>query len=572
MQINVSQNRSLLMAGSLLVVMGCLMLPLAHEDSATVDETTFLAAGYTYWTGHRYYLAPEHPPLSQMLSSAPLMVMNVKLSDNARALLEGRAGYPWTRPWLGPVRAVQELFPQGRSNWYFWALPESQLFGQMFVYDGTNDGDAMMLAGRCVQILLTIGVGLLIFWWIRWATNSDSGALAGLAAWVFNPNALAHGHLTTTDMGATFGMTAATFAFAHLLEAPTRRAAILCGVATGLALLMKFTAIILAPIFVVLALIHWKTLRGSEVPLWKLVGFVILCAWAVVMVMYFPRWSPAPPLPEEQARALGVPSWFTSLRTLLIPPDFFKGLALTLGHSKEGHEAFLLGRWSHSGWWYYYPLTFVLKSSVAFVLLVILCCVMFLRSFKSARAGETVPWVAALIYLLLAMTSNVNIGVRHLLPMFPWLCVGIGCVVPRLIQLWLKKVAVVLVLWQAVVIVICYPSYLQFFSEAVGGAQNGHNYLVDSNYDWGQDANRLKKFIAAQGIQHIYLNYFGTQFSIEHLGIPNTRVNAEQAQQIRSGYLVVSASELMRPEWDWLRNSRTPAARVAYTLFLYRFP
>ena len=106
----------------------------------------------------------------------------------------------------------------------------------------------------------------------------------------------------------------------------------------------------------------------------------------------------------------------------------------------------------------------------------------------------------------------------------------------------------------------------------VGGAQNGYKYLVDSNYDWGQDAKRLKKFLDARGIQHIYLDYFGTQYSIEYLKIPNTRVGPEEARQIKQGVLVVSVSELVRPGWEWLREARQPIARVADTLFVYQFP
>lgn len=551
----------------LLVAMFLLMIGPARQDSATVDETTFLSAGYTYWKGYRFTMVPEHPPLSQMLPAVPLLFMDLKYSPNARALLEGRVGYSWTRPWAGPIRAWQELFPQGRDNWYFWALPESQLFGQMFVYDGTNNGDAMMFAGRVMQILLTLGVGVLIFCWIRWATGNDLAALAGLAAWVFNPNALAHGHLTTTDMGVTFGMTAATFAFARLLEKPSPRTAVICGAATGVALLMKFTAVILAPMFIVLALMQWQKLRASTTPVWKLIALTLLGAWAVVMIVYFPRWLPAPPLPAEQARALGVPGWFTTFRPLLIPPDFFKGLGLTLGHSKEGHEAYLMGDWSRSGWWHYYVLTLLLKSPVPFIILMLMSCVVFLRSVNSVRVAEKTLWIAAVIYLLLAMTSKVNIGVRHLLPMMPLLCVGIGCALPRS-----KRAVPIVLAWQAAVTVFCYPLYLQFFSEAVGGAKNGYRYLADSNYDWGQDANRLKRFLDERGIAHIYLDYFGTQYSIEHLKIPNTRVNAEQARQIKEGWLVVSASQLMRPEWEWLRHSRQPVERVAHTLFVYHFP
>ncbi len=559
------KTKPIQLATLLLAVMAALMFGAARQDSATVDETTFLSAGYTYWKGHRFMMVPEHPPLSQMLPAIPLLFQDLKFSPNAQALLDGRAGYPWTRPWAGPIRAWQELFPQRRDNWYFWALPESQLFGQMFVYDGANDGNAILFAGRVVQILLTLGTGLLIFCWIRQVSGNDLAALAGLAAWVFNPSALAHGHLTTTDMGVTFGMTAALFTFARLLEKPTLQSAFICGLATGVALLMKLTGVILAPIFIVLAVMHWKQLRQATTPVWKLAGLTFAGVWAVLLLVYFPRWSPAPAIPAEQALALGVPGWFTAFRPLLIPSDFFKALGLTLGHAKEGHEAFLMGNWSHSGWWYYYPVTLVAKSPLAFVILIVLAGIVFARSFQSARPAEKTVWIAALVYLFIGMTSNVNVGIRHILPVVALLCVGIGCSFSRL-----KRPTLGLLAWQAAVAIACYPLYLQFCSEAVGGAKNGYKYFADSNYDWGQDANRLKQFLQERGIDRIYLDYFGTQYNIEYLKIPNTRVNAEQARQIKHGWLVVSASQLMRPEWRWLRESRQPTTRIAYTLFVYQ--
>ena len=277
-------------------------------------------------------------------------------------------------------------------------------------------------------------------------------------------------------------------------------------------------------------------------------------------------WAPAPPMPQQQATALGVPGWFQAFRPLLIPPDFFKGLALTLGHSKMGHEEYLLSGWSHEGWWYYYPFTMFLKSPLAFIALLVTAAGVFLRNRARTRPLEGVAWVCAALYLLAAMTSKVNIGVRHLLPIFPLLTVGIGCAIPRLKQ-WLVGG---LVAWQAIICLISAPLYLQFFSEAVGGASNGYKYLIDSNYDWGQDAKRLKAFLNERGVDHIYLDYFGTQFSIEYLKIPNTRTDANKAREIKQGWLVISASQLMRPEWAWLRESRPPTERVAWTLFVYR--
>lgn len=557
-------------AVALLVFMGGLMIGPATEDSATVDETTALAAGYSYLTGYRYRMQCEHPPLSQLLPAAPLLFMNVKYSDNAKALLDGRAGYPWAVPWFGPPRALQEIFPQGRNDWYFTSVPESQLFGQIFVYDGANDADTMMLRGRLIQMLLTLATGAIIFFWVRRVTANDIAALIALALWVFNPNALGYGHLITTDVGVVPAMTLAVMLFAQLLEKPTAKTAVLCGVTAAAAVLMKYTAIILVPTFALLAALSWKRLKETEVNWWKMAGLLAAAGWLALLVVYFPRWSPAPPLPDSQATALGVPGWFHSFRLLLIPPDFFKGLALKLLKSKIGTDAYLLGEWSQHGWWYYFPLAFFYKSPLAFVILALGGAVMFLKNCKAARPLEVAGWLAAAVFMASAMTSKVNIGVRHLLPVFPLLCVGIGCAIPRLTHAAVKKCLYALVAWQAVVAVYTYPLYIQFFSEAVGGASNGYRYLLDSNYDWGQDALRLKRFMEARGIPHIYLDYFGTQFSIEYLKIPNTRVNAEQAHQIRQGYLVVSVSQLMRPEWAWLRQSHKPVARVAHTLFVYQ--
>jgi hypothetical protein len=584
------------LADGLLAVMAVLMIGASRQDSATVDETTHLAAGYSYWLGYRYRMAANHPALSQMLEGAPLLAMNVKVPPIADGILKGRIGYAWMVPWSGPPRSIQDLLPAGcrgkqaqfpplgdvlvmwecpRSypidNWYYWAVPECQMFSKYLFYDGTNDGDAMLFAGRLVQIALTLLTGLVIFIWTRRTTGNDGAALLGLALWTFNPSAIAYGHMTNTDIGVTFGMTLALYFWARFLEKPTQRLAIFCGVATGIALTMKFTAIILAPIFVVTLAISWKRLKLPVSKLAKLAGISLLAMWAVILIVYFPRWAPVRPPTDVEIATLGIPGWFRSFRPILIPPDFWKVIAMALAKSGSTTGGYLMGEWSDRGWWYYFPATFVLKSSVAFVILTAAGLWLFMQKARKTQPLEYVTWLAAGIYLASAMTSHVNLGVRHLLPMLALLCIGIGCAVNRLADRRLKIAAYILAGWQAVAALFAYPLYIQFFSEAVGGASNGYKYLVDSNYDWGQDAHRLKAYLDAHGIRQIYLSYFGTQFSISYLGIPNTRVDAESAKQIRDGYLVVSVSELMRPEWDWLRKSRAPIDRVAHTLFVYKF-
>lgn len=134
----------------LLAVMAILMLGPMGEDSVTVDETSFLSAGYSYMQGYKFYFDPENPPLSQLLVAIPSSFMNLTLSEPAQALLDRRVGYPWTVPWFGEPQAMQALFPEGRDSWYFWPKPEAQIFGQTRIYGGGNDGDAMMLWGRRV--------------------------------------------------------------------------------------------------------------------------------------------------------------------------------------------------------------------------------------------------------------------------------------------------------------------------------------------------------------------------------------------------------------------------------------
>jgi len=586
------------LAAGLLAIMAALMVGPARQDSATVDETSHLSAGYLHWRGaHTQMGTDDHPPLDHIVEAFPLVFMDIKYSDTAQAILRGELGSPWTPNWRAEVRSVQGLLEPGCSgqyvklpplgdvmvqwhcptrypfnSWYYWASPESQMFGKFFVYDGLNDGDAMLFAGRLAQVAVTLLTGLVIFLWTRRATKQDWPALMALALWTFQPTALAHGHLTDTDMGVCFGITLALYAFVCFLEKPTLKGAVLSGAATGMALTLKFTALILAPMYVLMLAIGWKRLRLEPSLLGKMAAAFFVAGWAIIMVVYFPQWAPAPPPSQAETALFDIPGWFQALRPVLVPSDFFKGIALTLGHAKTGGEAYLFGQWSPNGWWYYFPMALVLKSPVAFVALLASGVVVFLRRVRSASLLEQASWLGATVYLASAMTSGVNIGVRHVLPTLPLFSVGIGCAAATLADRRLKLVAAALLAWQALSVLFAYPLYIEFFSEAVGGARNGYKYLIDSNFDWGQDAIRLKKFLDERQIQHIYLDYFGTQFSIEYLKIPNTRVTAEQAKQIQQGTLVVSASELMRPEWSWLRQTREPNVRVANTLFVYQFP
>jgi Flp pilus assembly protein TadD len=550
----------------LALMVGLMATPIA-EESATMDESLHLVAGYSYWHGYDFTLEPEHPPLAKLISAAPLLFMDVKVSLRAQELLDRQVGAAVTRRWSREKQLVDKHFPVARDNWYFWPDAEVEMSGQEFVYGGANDADKILAAARWMQVALTVVTGIVIFFWLRRLAGGMAGAL-GVALWALNPVALAYGHLVLTDVGVTLMFVLSVCCFTIFLDRPSTGRAGLCGLACGGALVMKFSGVLLAPIL--LALVGLHAMRKRE---WRGLGkdlsVMALAAAGVVLLIYAPYWSPAPPLPADAATKMGVPAWFQVLRPVLIPRDFFKGLALVAGLESAGHPAFLCGQWRATGWWYYFPVALAVKTPLPLLLLTIAGLLMWLRGLRRFSFQHGIPWIAALMYLLFAMAENINIGVRHLLPMFALLAVGTASqfsLQSRRIQVcgWLCTGWLLLVTWHA------YPYFIEYFNEVAGGPSNGYRWLVDSNLDWGQDVKRLKHFLDEQAMTNIDLAYFGPGRSTDYHGIPGRRVTTDEAAGMHSGTLVISATELMSPVWDWLRACHEPVARVGYTMFIYR--
>ena len=554
------------------------MIGAMREESATVDETSYLGAGYCFFKTGSYRFAVGHPILSQLIASFPIRFFEIHESPELVALREGKTMMPYACRWSGPVGSTKELFPNG-PDFYHWPPPESQLFGQYLIYDPANDAEKLLFYGRLTQVVLTVALGLLLFFWTRELAGAHAGLIAAIL-WTLNPVVLGYGHLILSDMSITLMLPATVWLYARFLQQPSSRRALLAGAGSGLSFAMKFTALSLLPILAVITAMYWWKVKRPE-PAIKVrewakrwgTGLAIMAVstWMVVMIVYCPNWSPAPSISPERAAALGVPGWFQTLRPILLPKDYFKELALMVEHVREEGDSYLMGQWSRTGWWYYYSLAMLFKSPIPLLVLVLGGLVLLFRRWRQQSFGELVPWMGAATYLCFSMTSKVNIGVRHVLPVYSLLAVATAAQLVKVNQRW--KIGVwVLCGWLGLTAITAYPFYIQYFNELVGGPKDGYKYLIDSNFDWGQDAKRLKQFLDDHDIKHIYLDYFGTQAAIPYYKIPATRVNGQQAQQIRQGYLVVSASQLMRPEWEWLRESRTPMARVAYTTFVYQFP
>ena len=371
-------------------------------------------------------------------------------------------------------------------------------------------------------------------------------------------------------------VTLAVWMFSRFLETPRPQTALAAGIAFGSALLTKYTAIILIPMFGALMLLAWwKLWRSVRVD--SLQGFFAdLCltgavAWAMVVLFYVPHWSPPPPISIEHAQHLHIPAWFIHLRWILVPRDFFKGITIMLLHVVNGHHAYLLSEWSDNGWWYYYPAAILVKTPIALLLLTISAVAMAIWRIRQSTFAQAAPLIAAIAYLACAMTSKANIGIRHVLPIYPFFAfvAGVECARARGRD---QLVSWLLVAWLLVAALVAHPDYIAYFNELVGGPANGQDYLIDSNFDWGQNGKALKQWLDVNHVTRVYLDYFGTGAAIRYLDIPADFVKPEQIPKLRDGYLVISATRLMAPEYQWLRENHKPLTRIANTLFVYTLP
>jgi hypothetical protein len=190
------------------------------------------------------------------------------------------------------------------------------------------------------------------------------------------------------------------------------------------------------------------------------------------------------------------------------PIAWFKGLDSVLGHNDSGHLAFLMGAWRREGWWYYFPAVLAMKSPLPLLGLALggmaLTIVTLARRLDWTRL-MLVVW--PLLWLGVAMTGSINIGIRHILPCYVFLFVFAGGAASVLAgRRGTRAVLAGLLIWHWASVPRLGPNYLAYFNELVGGPRNGMRYLVDSNLDWGQELIDLKKWMDRNGVGEILLN------------------------------------------------------------------
>jgi 4-amino-4-deoxy-L-arabinose transferase-like glycosyltransferase len=490
-----SRHRTVFVGVSSLLAILVIQLALTiRTESITWDEDDHLYAGYMSWKTGDFGLNPEHPPMVKMLAALPILNMPLRLPT-----LENR-------------------------DFKLQAF----LGGKEFLFK--NDADTMLFRARMAAASLTVLLALLVFL----AGQEMFGTAAGFVALVllvFDPNQLAHGALVTTDTGLTCFLLATVYAFYRFVKRPTLWRLIVSGLAAGLALSAKHTGILVFPILLLLALCDWLLRRKVEpthteprrlgtaryvLSLAVITAVSLTVLWAFYGFRYAAR--PAGlqlnPSSVEYIARLSRPHEGKLLaavaRYRLLPESYIYGLA-DVRLMDDYYSSFLLGKTYPHGVWFYFPVAIAIKSTLAFlVLLGIAIWAIAMRNLTRWREilFLTVP---PAVYLAVAMSSHMNIGVRHVLPIYAFLSVLIGGTTAALVngRPRLIYVFAALILFQMVTSLRAFPTYISYVNEAWGGQKNAWWLLSDSNADWAQQLKATRQYLDSRGVKDCWFVYFG---------------------------------------------------------------
>jgi 4-amino-4-deoxy-L-arabinose transferase-like glycosyltransferase len=413
----------------------------------------------------------------------------------------------------------------------------------------------------------------LALWTRRWF-----GPVAGLVAlslYCLDPNLTAHGRYAKNDVAAAGTIFLAAACWTEYLISKSRRWLWVSGLALGLALATKFSALVLLPAYPLLA--WYARSRDRDFQALKSLLVVALGAAMVIFCAYNFEFESLHHSGFAYSISSRLPSFLSDLP--LPASGFLRGLN-TLGHKEVQGQSmgYLLGELSDSGWWYFPFVVLAVKMPLGVILLTMITVGLALYkrvplALPSLRvAGMSLPVV---LYFGASMITSQNAGIRHLLPLLPFLYMALG-------WFWAKRLESRSALTVAA-LTICgvtlaaenisiYPHYLAFFNAASGGPNHGAEYLIDSNLDWGQDAKNLAQYLSDRRVQEPCVRYFGMA-ELDYYGIQARPVpQAATAQDVNAidCMVAVSASFLYRPDgmFDGLRE-RQPDARIGYSIYVY---
>jgi hypothetical protein len=491
--------------------------------SQTYDEPYHIACGLEWLDRGEYHYELEHPPLARLASAAGLWLAGYHSMGKSETVTEGNAILQERGDYWGALRRARE--------------------GNLCFY---------LTACLCLYLLARRQFGEEV---AAWST----------ILFAHLPPVIAHARLATTDMACAAGVIVALYAFDLWLARPKLLRGIALGAAFAFGTLSKFSFL---PFFAVSATVVFLLSRKTAGP-----RFPSLLAATAVFLLFagavyrFHAIDTTYDAPNVKAALLHAPIPVQKLFTHMPLGQIVRGIGEVGNQMRNGHITYLLGRLKTGGWWQFFPVVLFYKTPLGLWILIAAAILVSLRD-----PAPRIMILAALAMLCVVMPSPLELGVRHILPIYAPLSIASGFAVHKLFHVepirWPRLLALAALLWFSVATLRSWPNELSYFNELAGS--HPEHIAIDSDLDWGQDLDRLRSRLDARGVHQFVLGYFGSA-DLTRSGLPAfTPLSATPS----TGWIAVSVTvNAQRNAADpnslaWLRGYQ-PLERIGSSYDLY---
>lgn len=512
---------------ALLAAFAAMALGSMSHHSITGDEVTHLPSGYTYLKTGEFRLNLQHPPLIKALAGLPLLFLDLKP-------VEDGIGWKKSREWV---------------------------FGRDFLTNNREPLERIVFVGRLPMIAVGLLLGAVLYLWARELWGAGAGLFV-LLLYCFCPNFLAHTQIVHTDVGVAAFSLLAVYMLWKLVRTARWRYVLACGVALGLALLAKYSGVVtVLTVAALLAVAAWQgpSAQLEEQGRSRLGWTLLLTASAMAIALL----------------ALAVVALGFGLG------NYHRGYTLIHADANPHWEAFLWGRYSKDGFWYYYLLAQLWKTPLPTLICFAAAVLLVPLRAKTSRLDWWFVLLPLVAFHGAGMWQRPSIGVRHVLPAFPFLFLACGATawwVGRRGAL-VKAAFGLLCVWLVAATLGTYPHFLPYFNALAGGPQGGIRYLDDSNVDWGQEFYDLKHYVDERRPAEPRMLLF-EPLPRSQYGIDAQSIKLEDAVWPQPGLTYfVSRSYLQRNslfddypgiKFDWLERYRD-VDQIGWAIGVYRF-
>lgn len=511
----------------------------AKVETPTIDEFIYVPSGCAHLVHNRFDLA-NNPPLMKYLMALPLLVKG------------------------GVTIPEVNVTP---FDWGPW------IYGYQFMLKNQQDYFNLFFYSRLMIVLIGFLTGVLLFIWLNQLYGIKAAAIV-TSLFYLSPTILAHSHLATNDIGCMFSFLLVLFVLRWAYQNPTLIKILWVGLALGIALLIKYTAVLLLPIILVLIAFHQKK-RIDKLFLDLFLIFSMALLTINLGMGFKESFKPVNEYHFISQFCQKIAHLLPEQTPIPLPKDYMVGFDVHKVFTEKGEfNSYLNGRWSKGGDWSYLAIALVLKTPFPFLILLLLSFYFLFRSKLNKRELLFLLFPPLFLLLFMLCFNRYGIGVRHILPLFPFFFLLIGSIWKESETKVKKGLAVTVLIWYFVIAFVYFPSYLSFFNTAIGGEKKGHNYLVDSNLDWGQDLYRLKPALDKLGHKgEIALLYFGHvhpgMYGIEYRLVPSYPIKgliAVSTHFLMGGTYLATAQDhemvmIRKGHLNWLKNKK-PIARI----------